>query len=47
VKPGMVKTDAECDAILLRRVQNDFYSPIAKCIANYTSLPISLQASLL
>ncbi|NGO50414.1 lysozyme [Allomesorhizobium camelthorni] len=47
VKPGMVKTDAECDAMLLRRVENDFYAPIAKCIPNYTSLPISLQASLL
>lgn len=47
VKPGMVKTDAECDAMLLRRVENDFYRPLTKCIANYTKLPVSLQASLL
>jgi lysozyme len=33
VKPGMVKTDAECDAMLLRRVQNDFYAPVAKSSA--------------
>ena len=47
VKPGMVKTNAECDAMLLRRVENDFYRPLTKCIVNYTSLPLSLQASLL
>lgn len=47
VKPGMVKTDAECDAILLARVEKDFYRPLTKCIANYTALPLSLQSSLL
>lgn len=47
VKPGMVKTNAERDAMLLKRVENDFYRPLTKCIANYTGLPVSLQASLL
>jgi lysozyme len=47
VKPGMVKTDAECDAMLLRRVENDFYKPLTKCIPNYTKMPVSLQASFL
>ncbi|WP_376742163.1 lysozyme [Ensifer canadensis] len=47
VKPGMAKTNAQCDAMLLKRVENDFYRPLTKCIANYTGLPVSLQASLL
>ncbi len=47
VKPGMVKTNAECDAMLLKRVEHDFYRPLTKCIAGYTGLPLSLQASLL
>lgn len=47
VKPGMVKTHAECDAMLLTRVENDFYRPLVKCIGGYDRLPVSLQASLL
>lgn len=47
VNPGMVKTNAECDAMLLKRVEQDFYRPLTKCIAGYTGLPLSLQASLL
>jgi lysozyme len=47
VKPGMVKTNAECDAMTLRRVENDFYKPLTKCIKGYTAAPVSLQASLL
>ncbi len=47
VKPGMVKTSAQCDAMTLSRVENDFYQPISKCIRNYKRAPISLQASLL
>lgn len=47
VKPGMKKTHAECDAMILRRVENDFYKPLTKCIKGYTTAPVSLQASLL
>lgn len=47
VGPGTVKTDAECDAMLLDRVQHDFYKPLAACIHGYTSMPVSLQASFL
>lgn len=47
VRPGQVKTDAECDAMTLRRVENDYYKPLARCIANFERLPVSLQASLL
>ncbi|WP_244621656.1 lysozyme [Neomesorhizobium albiziae] len=46
VKPGMVKTNAECDAMLLRRVEQDFYRPLTVCIPNFKELPLSLQASL-
>jgi lysozyme len=47
VKPGMVKTNAECDAMTARRVEKDFYIPLTKCIPGYTKAPVSLQASLL
>lgn len=47
VKPGMKKTHAECDAMTLRRVENDYYKPLTKCIKGYTAAPVSLQASLL
>lgn len=47
VKPGMVKTDAECDAMLLGRVENDFYRPLTVCIPGYAGMPVSLQASML
>lgn len=47
VKPDMVRTDAECDALTIRRVENDYYKPLTKCIPGYTALPVSLQASLL
>lgn len=47
VKPGMTKTNAECDAMTIRRVENDYYKPLTKCIKGYTAAPVSLQASLL
>lgn len=47
VKPGMVRTDAECEAMVLERVERDYYRPLTKCIKGYTTAPVSLQASLL
>lgn len=47
VGPGMTRTPAQCDAMLLSRVEKDYYKPLTACIANYTVLPTSLQASLL
>lgn len=47
VKPGMVRTDAECDAMLIARVENDFYRPLTKCIPGYAEKPESWQASML
>lgn len=47
VKPGMVKTNAECDAMLIARVENDFYKPLTKCIQGYEAKPVSWQASML
>lgn len=47
VRPGMVKTNAECDAMLLQRVEHDFYKPLTRCIAGYEKMPVTLQASLL
>jgi lysozyme len=47
VKPGMTATNADCDAMTAKRVENDFYKPLTKCIKGYTALPVSLQASFL
>ncbi|TIX28939.1 lysozyme [Mesorhizobium sp.] len=47
IGPGMTKTKAECQAMLMKRVVNDYYAPLTRCIAGYTKLPVSLQASLL
>ncbi|RWN58773.1 lysozyme [Mesorhizobium sp.] len=47
IGPGMIKTKAECDAMLIKRVTNDYYKPLAKCIAGFEAKPISLQASLI
>lgn len=47
VKPGMVKTGAECDAMLIARVEYDFYRPLTRCIRGYEAAPVSWQASML
>lgn len=47
VKPGMRFTKEQCHDILMVRVVNDYYKPLTRCIANFTKLPISLQASLI
>jgi lysozyme len=47
VKPGMVKTDAECDAMTEARVEKDFYIPLTKCIDGFTAAPIGVQATFL
>lgn len=47
IGPNMTKTVAECDAMLIRRVVDDYYTPLTKCIAVFDTKPISLQASLI
>lgn len=47
VRPGDVKTDAECDAMLLDRVENDFFKPLVACVPGYLAAPVSVQASML
>lgn len=47
VRPGDVRSDAECDEMLLRRVREDFYKPLVACVPGYLDAPVSLQASLL
>lgn len=46
VKPGMFKTDAQCDEMVLRRVEQDYYKPLIKCLKGFPGYPLSLQASL-
>jgi GH24 family phage-related lysozyme (muramidase) len=45
VAPGMRFTKAECDAILEKRVYADYYLPLTKKIAGFTSFPVSVQAA--
>jgi lysozyme len=47
VKMGMTKTKAECEAMLMTRVQRDYYVPLTKCIAGFDKMPVSLQASMI
>lgn len=45
VKAGMSFTKAECDAILEKRVYNDYYLPLTKRVRGFTSFPLTLQAT--
>lgn len=45
VRADMSFTKAQCEAILEARVYRDYYLPITKQVPNYTSFPVSLQAS--
>ena len=47
VRPGMVKSDAECDAMVLKRTEEDYYRPLTKCLKGFTGYPLTLQASLI
>lgn len=47
VHAGMTKTKEQCHDMLMTRVVNDYYKPLTRCVAGYTKLPVSLQASLL
>lgn len=45
VTAGMTKTPFECDAMLQKRVYNDYYLPLTKRIKGFTSFPVSVQAA--
>ncbi|UIK04919.1 lysozyme [Neorhizobium galegae] len=45
ITEGMTKTPAECEAMLIKRVYRDYYTPLTKCIANFDKKPISVQAT--
>ncbi|MBS7703340.1 lysozyme [Chelatococcus asaccharovorans] len=47
VKPGMVKTDAECKAMLLSRLENDFHKPLTRCIPGFDKAPLGWQGAML
>lgn len=47
VKPGMRKTDAECDRMLYERVTRDYARPLAGCIAGFEAKPKSWQAAMI
>ena len=46
VRLGMKKTLAECDAMLERRVLNDYYLPLVDKGRNFLNAPDSVQASM-
>ncbi|TPL36761.1 glycoside hydrolase family protein [Mesorhizobium sp. B2-4-8] len=47
ITAGMTKTKDECEAMLIKRVTNDYYRPLTKCIADFDKKPVSLQASMI
>lgn len=46
VKAGMTKTRAECDAMLNKRVSEDYYVPLVNRVSGYLDAPISVQAAM-
>jgi GH24 family phage-related lysozyme (muramidase) len=44
-KPGMTTTRAQAEAVLLVRVEKDFYSPMKQCIKGFDEMPVGVQAS--
>lgn len=47
IGPGMTKTPAECEQMLIARVTKDYYAPLTKCIKGFEKKPVSLQASMI
>ncbi|PZR92235.1 MAG: glycoside hydrolase [Stutzerimonas stutzeri] len=47
ITAGMKKTQAECEAMLKKRVYNDYYLPLTRKIAGFTSFPVSVQAAMI
>ncbi|TCR07280.1 lysozyme [Neorhizobium sp. JUb45] len=47
VKLGQTKTVAQCEIMLITRVTDDYYQPLTKCIAGFTKMPVSVQASMI
>lgn len=47
VKPGDYKTDAQCEQMVIDRLEKDYYQPLLKCTPGYLKAPKGLQASLL
>jgi lysozyme len=45
VTAGMSFTADQCKSMLITRVQRDYYTPLAKQIAGFTSFPTSVQAA--
>lgn len=45
VKPGMKVTPARCEEMLAERVHDDYYKPLARCIAGFDAKPVSWQAA--
>lgn len=45
VKPDMSFTKAECEAMLSRRVYNDYYLPLTQEIPGFLKFPVSVQAA--
>lgn len=47
VTAGMRFTAAECEAMLINRVNRDYYGQIVKCAPNLPRAPVSVQASMI
>lgn len=47
ITAGMTKTKAECEAMLEKRVYEDYYVPLTKRVSGFTKFPISVQATMI
>lgn len=47
ITAGMTKTKAECEAMLKKRVFIDYYLPLTRRIKGFTSMPVSVQATMI
>lgn len=47
IGPGMKKTKAECEAMLKKRVYNDYYLPLVQRIPGFNKFPVSVQATMI
>ncbi|ODA67691.1 Lysozyme RrrD [Methyloligella halotolerans] len=47
VKKGDYCSDAECSRMLYERLEKDYHQPLQRCVDNFDTLPIGLQASML
>lgn len=47
IRPSMTFTAKQCDAMLIKRVTEDYYLPLVDGVKGYTVAPVSVQATMI